>query len=155
MKKQVENKVPIKLNEIPKKEHFEVPERYFDGLPLKIQSRIPDRHKRETVFYWKPLLKWSPVMLVLIALGGWWFTEPNPTSGTPSFEAQLALVSDEEILVYLEQSELSTEDILEALTGLSLTVEEADIDNLLDEEMNDEDLDKLILDNLNTEEYYN
>jgi hypothetical protein len=95
----------IRLDELKRDVPFEVPERYFDELPLMIQSRLPTTPERP------PLISWSwqrsvalaGAMSLIIALV--WFTFPQQ-QGTIG-QGPLSEVSDEAILEYLHQEDIS------------------------------------------------
>jgi len=154
MEESFKKMAPIRLNEIPKKELLEVPERYFDELPLKIQKRIPQSRSREHAFNLVHVLKWAPALILVVLLSLWWLVKPETQTST--FEEQLALITDEEIIIYLEDSEISTEDIIETVSDRSLIIEDTHIEDIIDQEIiNDEELEELINNNLSAEEYYN
>jgi hypothetical protein len=98
-----------KLDEIPKNHPFEVPDGYFERLPGIIQSRItaPSPVEKRT-----PVLRYAlqfavPVVLVLVA--ALYFLKPSQHADASTI---LASVSTEELFAYLEESEISTDDLL-------------------------------------------
>lgn len=124
-----------RLEDIPKKTLFEVPDGYFDRLPGVIQARIagPSQEPVEPVRGYAFKFALSALVLTAVALFFW--TEPR----TLSAEEVLASIDSEQLVAYLEESELNTEEILEALP---LDPDEVDAiqENML-EELNVSDLD--------------
>lgn len=99
-----------RLEDIEKKDIFQVPEGYFDTLPTIIQSRVTEKTSN-----WNPSfvlgLKFALPVLV-IGLSLFWFlggeTKTNP-------EQLLASVSTEDIADYIHAMEISNDDLLDAL----------------------------------------
>ncbi len=130
----------IRLDDIEKKTPFEVPEGYFDNLTVDIQARISEQATSKWVM--KPELKWAlrGAFVILLVLTTVFF----PKSEIQSTEQLLAQVDDQELINYLESMELSDEQ-------LALTLDESNLDELLDEsyddlELSEEDLDDLLID---------
>lgn len=99
-----------KLDDIPKRNIFDAPEGYFDELPAKIQSRITGRSPHTSGVYryvWKPALP----LLLIIVLAVYYFSKPSIADA----ESILATVQTSELVQYLDESELHTEDFLESL----------------------------------------
>ena len=98
-----------KLEEISKKNIFEVPVDYFDRLPLKIQARI---EKAQPATISSPAFSFAlrfafPAVLIGVAAYLFW---PKPDAGN---EELLASVSSEHLVSYLSETDISTEDLLE------------------------------------------
>ena len=97
-----------KLEDIPKKQVFEVPDGYFDTLPSRIQTRISSRESDHAFsfawFQWKYALP----AVVIAAAGFFWFSKGQ----SPTAETLLASVETEDLVTYLEESDLSTDEIL-------------------------------------------
>ena len=100
--------VPMgKLEQIPKKQIFQVPLDYFDKLPLKIQSRI-DTTKTGTKL---PAVRYAlqyGLPLILIAAILFFYMRPSPDASSI-----LAQVETEALVDYLEHSGLTTDDLIE------------------------------------------
>lgn len=99
-----------KLEDIPKKNIFEVPEGYFEKLPGIIQARVAK--PEPTRWYWSPGVKFALPVVGLIALGIFWFTSQSGAS----FEQQLAEIQTEQLIAYLDDGDLNIEDIAETVT---------------------------------------
>jgi hypothetical protein len=101
-----------KLEDIPKKDFFEAPEGYFDRLPGVIQSRVA-AGKREPVWipYFRLSLKYAlPVVIIGIAS---LFYLNKPELESP--ENLLASIDSEQLVAYLDDSDVSSEDLLESV----------------------------------------
>jgi hypothetical protein len=114
-----QNKVK-KLEDIPKTQPFKVPDHYFEDLPMRIQARI-QKPERKSVWAgeWGLALKLAiPVLVIGIGAVVFW---PKLNSANDPI-AGLESVSTQELLVYLESDEITTEEILEngSFTAASL-----------------------------------
>lgn len=128
-----------KQNEIPKKLPFEVPEGYFDTLPGIIQSRVAKQPQEGTPYFRFALQYAIPV--VIVAAAALFFLMPEKHQST---ESLLASVSTEELVAYLEESDMTTEDLVNGYT-----FDEATLDALEAEVYFNFELDEnLTLDNL-------
>jgi hypothetical protein len=104
-----------KLDDIPKKNVFEVPEGYFDRLPGIIQSRVTTENAAPSwISSWGWSLRYAVPALVLIVAGLFWL----PIRGTksPNIANELALIEPQQLGLYLEEHGLSTEDLMETTT---------------------------------------
>ena len=100
-----------KLEDIPKKQVFDVPDGYFDSLPSRIQARISSRKSTHAFslasFQWKYAI---PVVLITAA-GLFWFSKDSSATA----ENLLATIGTEDLMAYLEESDLSTDEILDEI----------------------------------------
>lgn len=108
-----------KLEDIPKKQIFEVPDGYFEKLPGIIQSRVANSPTKS----WKPAVRYSlqfgiPVIILCIA-GIFWFTQPQ---GNASAENILASIQTEDLVSYLSEADITTDELLD---HVELDVEDA------------------------------
>ncbi len=133
----------IRLEDLKKRQVLsEPPEGYFDRLPGIIQSKTA--HKAKTgrkaarQVYWIRALKLVPVaaLLVIIALYSGIFTANDVN---PDFEELLSQVSTEEIVLYLEELDISNEEILEGVDIKALSMELENVDDPLMENLEIED----------------
>ncbi|MCP2043892.1 hypothetical protein [Pontibacter sp. HSC-36F09] len=92
----------FKLSDLPKRNIYEVPEKYFDRLPAQIMERTAGAGYSPAPWYaaaWKPLrLALAPLMLVLV-LGVLYFANLNNKADQQN--VNLAGIQDEDILNYL------------------------------------------------------
>jgi hypothetical protein len=97
-----------KLEEIPKKGIFEVPDGYFDQLPGIIQARVAEKNT-ETRPYFRYALAYALPVVLLLVLAVIYLTPQKSLSA----EELLSSVSSEELVAYLEQSEISLDELLD------------------------------------------
>lgn len=101
-----------KLDDIPKKHPFTVPEGYFDRLPEIIQSRIAEKSEvRETKPYFRYALQYALPVLILAVVAVFYLVPRSPQD----VDSMLASVSTEELASYLEESEITTEELLDQM----------------------------------------
>jgi hypothetical protein len=98
-----------KLEDIPKKNIFEVPEGYFEKLPGIIQARVA---KPEPTRWFVPALKFALPILAFLAVGIFWFTSQTGKS----IEDQLSGIQTEQLIAYLDDSDLTMDDLAETVT---------------------------------------
>lgn len=97
-----------KLEDIPKKEIFSVPEGYFDKLPGVIQSRVAKKQE-DVVPAYRLALRYALPVVALIAVAVFWLNRPKEVSA----ENLLASVETADLIAYLNDSDISTEEILD------------------------------------------
>jgi hypothetical protein len=98
-----------KLENIPKNNIFEVPEGYFDKLPLHIQARMEAKNPIPEQNIWlRYSLRYALPMFVF-ALAAIIFFKPK----VDTTEKILASVSTEELVAYLEVNSFSTDELLD------------------------------------------
>ena len=110
-----------KLEDIPKKQIFEVPEGYFEKLPGIIQSRVA-RPERQVALRFKTALQLAlPAFLIAMAVA-FWINRPDQ-GATP--ENMLASVETNDLIAYLEEADLTTEELLDYVE-----LDAADVDQI-------------------------
>lgn len=135
-----------KLEDIPKKNIFEVPEGYFDRLPGVIQARVA---KPEVApWYWSPIVKFA-LPLVVVAVGLFWFVNRS----NQSIEQQLAGIQTEQLIAYLEDSDLNVEELTESVTWSDTDLEELEEKVYSSFDIADEELDLLMQEFIETENF--
>lgn len=135
-----------KLEDIPKKNIFEVPEGYFDRLPGVIQARVAK--PEVTPWYWSPVVKFA-LPLVLVAVGLFWFVNRS----NQSIEQQLAGIQTEQLIAYLEDSDLNVEELTESVTWSDTDLEELEEKVYSSFDLADEELDLLMQEFIETENF--
>jgi hypothetical protein len=118
-----------KLDDIPKKNVFEVPDGYFDRLPGIIQARVAATKKEPL---WAPYVRYSlkyALPAMVIGAAGLFFLKDGENL---TAEELLATVDTVNLVAYLEESDLSSDDLLEVVP---LDTDEADA--LEDRSMNE------------------
>ena len=112
-----------KLEDIPKKDVFKVPEGYFENLPTIIQSRVAGRNKEKVFFPGFLLaLRYALPVVVLGVIGYFWL---GPKAEQKSAESILATIETEDLVAYLNETDLTTEELLE-----SVQLDASDVDEL-------------------------
>ena len=98
-----------KLEDISKENIFRVPDGYFEKLPGVIQARVANPEPR---VWFAPALKFSlPVVALVLAVTVWFTTRQGV-----SLEDQLNEIQTEQLMVYLEESDLSPDLITDELS---------------------------------------
>lgn len=113
-----------KLEDLPKTNPFEAPKGYFDRLPGIIQSRIaPSEIEVKTQSAWllsfRYSLKYALPVTVIAAVSFFYLNQKRDQST----EDLLASVDSTYLITYLDDTDLSTDDLLESV---SLDGDEAD-----------------------------
>lgn len=135
-----------KLEDIPKKNIFEVPEGYFEKLPGIIQARVV---KPEPVRIWVTSLKYALPVLAIMAFGIFWFSG----NSEKSFDEQLASIQTEQLIAYLNDADLQIDDLSETVGWNEFDLMELENKVYATFEITDDDLD-LLLDEFNEPENF-
>lgn len=112
-----------KLEDLPRKDIFEVPDGYFDQLPGVIQSRIAQKEKNPETS-WSLVFRYAFPVLLLAGAGIFWFNYDKLGSA----EVELQTVSPEQLTLFLNDTDLSTEELIETVAW-----SDTDLENLEDE----------------------
>ena len=100
-----------KLEDIPKKQNFEVPEGYFEKLPGIIQSRVTQQQKERS---WgldqRFALRFALPAVILLAIGIFWYSRSQMDKNAENI---LASVQTEDLISYLSESDFTTDELLE------------------------------------------
>lgn len=100
-----------KFEDIPKNNPFSVPDGYFDKLPGVIQARITEKVvEKQTLPYFRYALQYAMPVIVLIIVVIIYRTPKQ----AENYNDILATVSTEQLAAYLADSDISTDEILEA-----------------------------------------
>lgn len=134
----------MKLEDLPKKEIFDVPEGYFEKLPGTIQSRIAERGQRESRPVLRYAFQYALPLVTIIAIGLVWFENTSSSNQSPA-ELLLAEIQTEDLITYLDNTDMTTDELLE---NASLDVTDAEE---IEEEVYGLDLDDETLDILTDE----
>jgi hypothetical protein len=102
-----------KLEDIPKKEVFKVPDGYFENLPGIIQARVKGEAEQKSV---RPVftyvLPYAVAAVVIVAVGFFWY---NSRIQPSSAESILASVETADLVAYLNDTDITTEELLESV----------------------------------------
>ncbi len=133
-----------KLDEIPKKSFFEAPEGYFDRLPGIVQARLapPEVDLSAAsgwLFHLGNSVKYALPVMVIVAASFYFLNMP----GGQSTEDFLATVDSAYLVAYLDDADVSTDDLLD---NVSLDQDEASAiqqDTMEEIDLNDQDAEVL------------
>ena len=129
-----------KLDDIPKKNPFEAPEGYFDRLPGIIQARVAEvKQEPQWIPYLRVSLRYAlPALLIGVAT---FFFVRDPQ--VRSAEELIASVDSANLIAYLEESDLSSDDLLDIVTLNQEDIESIQTRSIDEIKVNDEDVDYL------------
>lgn len=99
-----------KLEDIPKKTIFEVPDGYFDKLPSAIQARVASKQPVLSPRF-SYALRFAVPALVLALVAVIWF---RPSTQPKTAEDILAGIQTEALIDYLANSEMRLEEMINA-----------------------------------------
>ena len=130
-----------KLEDIPKREIFKVPEGYFEKLPAIIQSRVTQQ-RAEKGWWIRYRYSFRLAMPVLIILAGviFWL---NRAQNDQNAENILASVQTEDLIAYLNDADLTTEELLEHVELNNEEVNNIE-ESVYEFQMNDSDIEDLL-----------
>ncbi|MEQ9286633.1 MAG: hypothetical protein RIG77_06970 [Cyclobacteriaceae bacterium] len=146
-----EEEEAIVFKSIPTKQKlpFDVPDGYFEKLPSTIQARAIDTTRSKTPSFGmaNQRVKWAlvPVLLAIFLIGySLWHSENNE-----SFDADqlIAQVSSEDLVAYLEMSDISTEEIISEIDFGHIDLDTETDETLLLDELNftESEMDDILL----------
>lgn len=98
-----------KLEDIPKNHPFKVPEGYFDRLPGLIQARVSEK---TSIWEAKPIVRYAlqyALPVLVLAVASILYLVPDSSQDADSL---LASVSTEELVTYLQESGITTDELL-------------------------------------------
>lgn len=132
----------IKLEDIPKKNVFEVPEGYFDRLPGIIQARTAVVKRNPWIYYLRYSVKYALPVIVIGVVSFFYLAKPEVQTA----EELLSSVDTPNLIAYLEDSDVSSDDLLDSIplnhdeaaaiqqnSIEEINVDKADVDYLSDE----------------------
>lgn len=122
-------KPDFKLNEMPKKQVYSAPDDYFDNLPTIIQSRVI-KQERKLFFFpnWSSAIRYALPALALVLMVTYFGVRIN--NNNIDVQAMLEDIPTEELVLFLAESDISTEEILSMVD-----LNEFDIDGMIEEEI--------------------
>jgi hypothetical protein len=131
----------MKLEEIEKKNIFEIPEGYFDALPMAIQKRIENKEQKT---FSLPSFSFSfkyafPLLFVTIATVFIYKSYYSSTSTTNLLEG----VNTETLVAYLSESEITEEEIIKSVNHAQFDFQSAPANSLETIDFEETTLDKL------------
>lgn len=102
----------MKLEDLPKKEIFDVPEGYFEKLPGTIQARIAEGKQRESRVALRYAFQYALPLVILVTIGLVWFENTSSSNQSPA-ELLLAEIQTEDLVTYLDDTDMTTDELLE------------------------------------------
>ncbi|MEO9802129.1 MAG: hypothetical protein ABJF04_02725 [Reichenbachiella sp.] len=134
----------ISIEAIKKESIHQVPEQYFEELPLKIQTKINEQKDTAPVFVGRMQLAWIMTAAMSIFIIGWLFYPTGTDELTP--DQILASIQSEDLIEYLYEENISTEDILASIDEGFLLDEMGALESeMIDDELSDEELESIYL----------
>ena len=127
-----------KLEDIPKKNIFEVPEGYFEKLPGIIQSRVAKPEFAQ--IFWISRLKYAIPIAAIAVIGMFWYAFQSEKT----FDEQLASIQTEQLMAYLNDADLQIDDLSESVDWNEFDLEELEDKVYATFEINGNELDILM-----------
>ncbi len=137
------NKVSFKLDSIEKRNVYKVPDRYFDELQANIQAKVVEKKP----FYKLPAfnlglkLAIPTAFVIMFMIYSDFFKSEQLSVG--SFDTILSEVTTEDLVAYLEDSDLSTQEIIDNVSFDDVILEN-EIDILNSDDLDDIDINEMI-----------
>ncbi len=100
----------MKLEDIPKKNIFDVPEGYFEKLPGMIQARTASA-RASVATSWAGVFKYALPVVAVVLVSIWWWGRADG-----SVEEQLGNIETTDLVAYLEGAEMEAEELVEGVT---------------------------------------
>jgi hypothetical protein len=117
------------LDKMPKKQVYSVPDDYFDSLPTIIQSRVVKKEHKLFFFpNWSTAIRYALPVLALVLMVTYFGVRIN--NNNIDVQAMLEEIPTEELVLFLAESDISTEDILSMVD-----LNEFDVDGMIEEEI--------------------
>lgn len=99
-----------RLEDIPKKNIYQVPEGYFDQLPQVIQTRVSQSKSTRLSVNWTFALRYAVPVIALLALGVFWWQRDQ------TVEDQLENIDVQQLAYFLEDDDFAIEELTETVT---------------------------------------
>ena len=130
-----------KIKDIDKNLNFQVPDGYFEDLPLKIQKRIEEEKPKSRNLklpVWSFTMAASIVLIISFAL---LFGSDNSNNA----ENLLAEVSEEDLVAYIEELDLDEYDLATTFPETTDELEFEDIEMMDGLDLEDHSIDDILL----------
>jgi hypothetical protein len=101
-----------KLDDIPKKHPFNVPDDYFDQLPGRILARVQGQGSQAAPAM-VGFMRYALAMLVVAAVAFVWLWSGPGKAGNESPEAILSSLETSDLVAYLNEGDITTEELLD------------------------------------------
>lgn len=137
-----------KLDDIEKKADFQVPEGYFEDLPLRIQKQI-ETEKPQSKSIRVPAWSYALAASVLLVMSFLFLFDGDQNTA----EDMLAEVSEEDLTAYIEEMDLDAYDLATAFPESTDELEFDDVEMMEGLELEDQSIDDILLEyNLDEED---
>ena len=134
-------KTNIKLDELPKKQLYSVPDNYFNEFPSIIQARVVQPEQTRTpVLIWSSALRYALPVIALVMMLIYFGVRIN--NDDIDVQAMIDEIPTEELISYITESEITTDELLSLID-----LNELDVDGMVDENielLNDNEWDDLL-----------
>jgi hypothetical protein len=135
----------MKLEDIHKDNIFKVPDNYFEDFPGRLQKRIAEEEasRKTPILRIRPLISVAAAAVILIFVA---YGITRLSNRLSPVDRILSNVSTEELINYLVESEISTEEFLESIDIAVISSSEDPFDEefISSDPMDDETLDELL-----------
>jgi hypothetical protein len=137
-----------KLEDLPKRTDFKVPEGYFEDLPSRIQTRISGAAPKRALAVPIYALRYALPLAAVLALGVFWYVQTNSST----IQDELATFNEAQLAEFLEEPDLTSEELAESVTWTSndLDALEEEVYDVIDTSTEELDflIDELDLENI-------
>ena len=117
----------IKLEELPKKQLYTVPENYFNELPSIVQARVVKSQRENTrSIFWSASLRYALPVIAMVMMLVYFGVRIN--NDDLDVQAMLDDIPTEELILYITESEITTDELLSLID-----INELDVDGLVDD----------------------
>ena len=117
----------IKLEELPKKQLYTVPENYFNELPGIVQARVVKSQRENTrSIFWSASLRYALPVIAMVMMLVYFGVRIN--NDDLDVQAMLDDIPTEELILYITESEITTDELLSLID-----INELDVDGLVDD----------------------
>jgi hypothetical protein len=134
----------MKLEDIKKKNIYSVPDNYFEQLPMRIQSRVNEnRPVLGLRLNWNLALKIALPAIAVVFLVFYFGISTDNTA--LSADDILAQVSTEDLIAYVETTDITTDEIIEELDFSEIDFDDYEQSPLMqDMEINQDNINALM-----------
>jgi hypothetical protein len=99
-----------KLEDLPKRVDYKVPDGYFDSLPGRVQAKISAGKKAGWQFNLGLYIRYALPMMALLGIGIFWYNQSNQ-----SIETQLLGIDERQLEWFIEE-DLTSEELAERVS---------------------------------------
>lgn len=145
MSKQDKHSEPkFNFKDVGNEELFAVPEGYFDKLEADILSKTVDQQHAKSarvVSMWQSIYPYAAAaaLVLIISIGIIWNSTEDTLNSSQNIEAMIDEVPSAELIAFLNESDITTDELLAQLdlNQLDLISEDDDLNMINDDELED------------------